>query len=425
LATTPVYGVERVTGVGQQPDGKLLVALDAPLLGFAVARYTAAGAVDRPFGLDGVASALVNEGEETLSATVRDAAGGFVSAGWAWPPLAREFGEPARALVVRHTAAGRIDRAFGEDGAAAHPGLNRVTALARAGGGALVVAGVTAPEQFPEHFAVGRLTAAGTPDTSFASTGPSEAAFRLPVPSVATAVTVRADGRIVAAGIRDDGTAIVVRLLPGGAPDTSFSGDGIAVFAGLRDVSAVRSLSDGRIVVAGSTDGNLAAMRLTAVGTPDRTFDADGFATVDAGGTDVATALQVTATGHVVLAGARATTSGSRVAVAVLTPTGQRDPTFSGDGLTVFGVGGASAAAAVAIQTDGRLVLAGTADGDIVLARLGTDGSLDPTLGGDGIVTSPLGGEARANGLVLDSASRAIVAGNAAGDGVTLAYRLR
>jgi uncharacterized delta-60 repeat protein len=75
---------------------------------------------------------------------------------------------------------------------------------------------------------------------------------------------------------------------------------------------------------------------------------------------------------------------------------GNLDPTFSGDGLAYVSVAPfeIDTASGVAVQADGKVVLAGTANGYTsssapLLARLNVDGTPDASFSGDGIVTLP------------------------------------
>ena len=57
---------------------------------------------------------------------------------------------------------------------------------------------------------------------------------------------------------------------------------------------------------------------------------------------------------------------------------GDLDVSFSGDGKQTTDFGGSDAAAAVAVQADGKIVVAGSSDGNFALARYGVDGALTP-----------------------------------------------
>jgi uncharacterized delta-60 repeat protein len=63
---------------------------------------------------------------------------------------------------------------------------------------------------------------------------------------------------------------------------------------------------------------------------------------------------------------------------------GEPDTAYSGDGSTEIGFGGGEGARAVALQADGRAVVAGHSDGGLAITRLDTDGTLDTTFGDEG-----------------------------------------
>ena len=80
---------------------------------------------------------------------------------------------------------------------------------------------------------------------------------------------------------------------------------------------------------------------------------------------------------------------------------GDLDVSFSGDGKQTTDFGGADAAAAVAMQADGKIVVAGSSGGNFALARYGADGALDPSFSGDGLVTTDLGGTEAGQGVAI------------------------
>ena len=51
------------------------------------------------------------------------------------------------------------------------------------------------------------------------------------------------------------------------------------------------------------------------------------------------------------------------------------DSTFDGDGMYYFGIGPNSAISAVAVQADGKILVAGGTVGDFAIARLTASGS--------------------------------------------------
>ncbi|MCA1697418.1 MAG: hypothetical protein LC790_00325, partial [Actinobacteria bacterium] len=60
------------------------------------------------------------------------------------------------------------------------------------------------------------------------------------------------------------------------------------------------------------------------------------------------------------------------------------DASFSADGRQTTDLGGYDSGDGVAIQADGKLVVAGYSDGDFALARYHPDGSLDASFSADG-----------------------------------------
>ena len=68
-------------------------------------------------------------------------------------------------------------------------------------------------------------------------------------------------------------------------------------------------------------------------------------------------------------------------------------------------------ASAVAVQADGKIVVAGSSDGNFALARYGVDGALDASFSGDGLVTTDLGGTDDGQGVAIQADGRIVVAG--------------
>jgi uncharacterized delta-60 repeat protein len=114
---------------------------------------------------------------------------------------------------------------------------------------------------------------------------------------------------------------------------------------------------------------------------------------------DEGEAVAIQADGKIVVAGWTHTPADGDAgdfAVARYLPTGVPDTSFYpvGNGKRTIDFGGYEYANAVAIQADGRIVVAGSSDGDVAVARLNTNGGLDTTFGQGGkTVTSFASGE--------------------------------
>src|SRR5262249_51395919 len=162
---------------------------------------------------------------------------------------------------------------------------------------------------------------------------------------------------------------------------------------------------------------NFAVARYNADGTLDTTFSFDGKVTTDFGGDDRAFSVAIQADGKIVVAGASLTNPGDDFALARYNPDGSLDAGFGTGGkvTTAFG-SGLDHANACTIQADGKIVAVGADGGDFALARYNSDGSLDGTFGTGGKVTTDFGGQLEeAFGVAMQADGKIVAAGAAAG----------
>src|SRR5439155_10568876 len=119
-------------------------------------------------------------------------------------------------------------------------------------------------------------------------------------------------------------------------------------------------------------------------------------------------------------------------ALARYNPDGSLDSTFGASGkvMTEFGFGW-DVANALALQPDGKIVVAGSAysgpDHDFAIARYNSDGSLDTSFNGTGKVITSIGpGNDYANSVALQPDGKIVVAGRSlrgsSGDLPVVAY---
>jgi uncharacterized delta-60 repeat protein len=160
-----------------------------------------------------------------------------------------------------------------------------------------------------------------------------------------------------------------------------------------------------------------------AAGARDPSFSGNGKALTDftARG-DFAGAVAVQTNGKIVVAGSAAFDGRDpKFALVRYKPNGTRDPTFGGDGKVVTNfTPGEDAVYGLAIQPDGKIVAAGdaglrTGNSRFALARYKTDGTLDTTFGGDGKVTTDwTSGNDPVSSVVLQPDGKIVVAGGVA-----------
>ncbi|KQX50045.1 MULTISPECIES: DUF11 domain-containing protein [unclassified Streptomyces] len=388
--TTPITGYAEGHDIARQSDGKLVV-VGTSEAGFALARYGTNGALDPTFGGDGIVTSDFGGGAHSANAVAVQPSDGKIVVAGTTEVLAEEGGGCCFFSVARYNPDGSPDAAFGDgglvrveefggsaDGAdvAVQPD-GRIVAVGKGGGGG---------------FALVRLTADGSLDPSLGGDGAVVAGFTPGSPQdaggIARGAALQPDGKIVSVGYVGN-TAFdigVARYNPDGTLDTTFGGDGMvtADFGGTEFGNAVAVQPDGRIVAAGSGGAGFAALRYNADGTPDAGFGSGGRTSVNApgdGGTAYALALQQN--GKIVLAG-RADDPNSSEAndfgLARLNPNGTVDTGFGGDGFVVTGFGDFDEARGVLVQPDGKVVAAGYGAGfAFAVARYqGGDGTPPP-----------------------------------------------
>jgi uncharacterized delta-60 repeat protein len=219
--------------------------------------------------------------------------------------------------------------------------------------------------------------------------------------------------------------SLAVAACVGSGRDTFGAGGKVVTDIGDRDaVSDVALLSDGKIVVAGSTSqhdalANFLLARYTSEGHLDETFGRAGKILTDFGetgvdaslgldGDDAASSIEVQHDGKIVVAGS----SDGDLALARYEADGSVDLEFGTRGKVVTDFSGG---AAMAIERNGKIVVAGGAQG-FALARYLPDGTLDPTFGRNGTISTQLWDyDAGASGLALQADGNIVVAGSTGG----------
>jgi len=217
------------------------------------------------------------------------------------------------------------------------------------------------------------------------------------------------DGKLIVAGTQSGGGAAklaVARYLADGHFDQTFGDQGHAVLhvggGAPNETNAVALTPGGKIVLAGQSDGGeFAVVRLRRNGTPDPTFNQTGDREFGfgVGSVDNAFGVAVQDDGKIVVAGSALNNGVERMAVARLLTNGSLDPAFSGDGRvrTTFGSGTDQNALGVVVLDDGRIAAVGDAEigaheHDFAVAVYRPNGTLDHTFSGDGRATADFGG---------------------------------
>jgi uncharacterized delta-60 repeat protein len=157
-----------------------------------------------------------------------------------------------------------------------------------------------------------------------------------------------------------------------------------------------------------------------APGDLDTTFSGDGkvISAISTSGDDVAKGVAIQRDGKIVVAGYCTGASSRDFCVARYNSNGTLDDTFSSDGKVIASITSSNDdGRAVAIQADGKIVVAGTCgvfpNRDFCLARFTDVGILDDTFSSDGRVVTPIGlGDADASSIAIAADGKIIVAGS-------------
>ncbi len=317
--------------------------------------------------------------------------------------------------------AGSLDATFGTGGKVitdSNFGYDWAFTLAVQNDGKILAAGRTGTSNL--DFALLRYHANGSLDSSF-GTGDKVITDFGSTQDYARSLALQADGKIVVAGytVGTDRNFALARYNADGSLDSSFGTGGkvITDFGGNDYAYAVTLQADGKIVVAGSFDDNdgsadddFALARYNTDGSLDSSFGTGGKVLTDfhAGWQDIARSIVIGPDGKIVVAGQ----DNQDFAVARYNPNGSLDTSFDSDGrvTTAFPFRN-DVVHGVALQADGKIVVAGESSTDFALARYNANGSLDASFGSGGTVLSDFGVVDIATGLVLQSDGKIVVAG--------------
>ncbi|MEO5720501.1 MAG: dockerin type I domain-containing protein [Chthoniobacterales bacterium] len=418
---TDFPGADAAHAVGVLADGKILVA-GASNSNFAIARYDANGALDTSFGAGG---------KVTTSGTTEG--GALFLLGSQFGVAGKGSGSSGNGVyLARYNGDGSLDASFGAGG--------RVFTATSVGNRIAVGFQPSAFQDLKIVVATGfrlvRYNLNGSIDTTFGSTGIVTAGENNS--GIAFQTSFGNVSRILVSGSRANPSGgsvdfILTAVTPNGALDTTF-GSGGTIYTpvgAFSDESHAMRTRSGKIVVAGSAssslttfDGDVAVVRYNfGDGSLDPSFDGDGKRLDDFGNSGAnprAVALQ--ADGKIVLAGE------TRVDFGVMrfNPDGSLDPSFSGDGRVTTEINGSDDGEALALQADGKIVVAGSSGSRsaFALTRYNPDGSLDATFNGGGKVTTTLGATSQASGLAIQADGKIVAAGSTGPDSSNLDFAL-
>ena len=443
---------DSATSVAVHTDGKIVVGGHTQVTGnnrdFAIARYTSVGALDTGFGTSGKVTTDFSSGisDDRIHGVAVLSDGKVLAGGYSShaSPRFTDF------TLARYTSAGAVDTTFGTGTGQPKSGhvfsmrsrSDTGFAMLRQSDGTVLIGGYVYTGTGDDFdFAVGRFTAAGVLDTTFGTSG----VVTTPIGTgndEASALALQSGGKIVLGGFGHNGTHedfALTRYSAAGVLDTTFGSSGIVTTAagsGTNQGFGVALQSDDKIVMVGEVSSgavvDFGLTRYNSDGTVDISFGKDGKVTTDfnSGARDYGAAVAIQSDGKIVATGRSTKGSATDFAVARYKTDGSLDTTFDTDGkVTTDFSSGEDRPYAIAVQSDGKIVVVGytRATGNsnykFAIARYDTDGSLDSTFGTGGkVVTELSSGRDRARAVVVLDDGEILVAGEKNQDFVVVRY---
>ncbi|MBK9108470.1 MAG: T9SS type A sorting domain-containing protein [Saprospiraceae bacterium] len=378
-------GDDRAFGLTTQANGKIIVVgstVNGSQSDFAIVRYNSDGTPDNSFSGDGKLVIDFNGGDDEARSVIVLNNGNILISGSA------SIGNSYDFALVMITADGRLQTSFSGDGKL-NIDFNKLDDFCysmQVFNNKIYLGGQTLGAQ-GEEFAIAVINMDGSPDLGFDADG--KANYNIgPSPDFGTAIAVQTDGKIVLTGYTGSDfldQIATIRCLENGMLDVSFSGDGkiITDIGPDRDRAyAVAIQKDQKIIVAGYTyhqSGNdFALVRYLMDGSLDKSFSNDGIVVQGIGTRfDEASAMVLQEDGKILVAGQAAQpATDADFGLARFTESGVLDKEFSGDGVVITPIGNGKSedeSFAIAIQPDGKIVIAGEAENgtnlDFAVAR--------------------------------------------------------
>jgi len=377
----------------------------------------ASGSLDSSFGSDGKVITVFGTSNESANSIAIQSNGKIVVAGSSSNGTNNEF------TVTRYNTDGSLDSSFDSDGKVTTTIGSNADAFSVAiqSDGKIVLAG-NAIIGGRDEIAVARYNTDGSLDSSFDSDG--KVTTTIGEADYAASVVVQSDGKIVVAGSSatgGDSNFALIRFNTDGSLDPSFDPAVTPIGSANDEAYSVAIQSNGKIVVAGYSDNGaqrvFAVARYNTDGSLDSSFNSDGKVTTAIGSDDLAKSVAIQSDGKIVVAGSSSNGSDNDFALIRYNTDGSLDSSFASDGkvITVFGSSG-EFANSVALQSDGKIVVAGSSDNGaqrvFAVARYSADGSLDSSFDSDGKVTTAIGSGDFAFSVAIQSDGKIVVVGS-------------
>ncbi len=335
--------------------------------------------------------------------------------------------------LVRYEPDGSLDETFGVHGIVLSDfenSFDHMSALAIQSDGKIVSAGNGGKNIF--NFAVMRHNVDGSLDLDFGQNGKIITSIDSASVYVEDLV-IQNDGKILVAGGADDygsgpeldSDFAIIRYLANGSIDSTFGYHGIV----RTDISnhsgdnakAIALLANGKFIVTGYSysnnvlDDDFAMAKYLPDGSLDKSFGTNGRTTTDFNTSyDLPNAIAIQKDGKIVLAGY--SQSPRKFAIARYGEDGILDQSFGEEGLVLVSFdSGYNSAEAVAIDSNGNILIAGASAQEeyqnFSLVRLKPNGNLDSEFGENGKVITNFNAQSASTAMLLQQDGKIVLAG--------------
>lgn len=406
--------------VSIQSDGKIIVGGGVNTgvrNNFALVRYNIDGSLDNNFSEDGIQTTEIGDQAFAYSMVIQSD-GKVIIGGYSKNGSIEDF------ALVRYNIDGSLDNTFSFDGKIVTNNKNSADgafASKLQSDGKLVVVGAS-NGQYYFDFALARYNPDGSLDKTFGNEG-KQLTDVFGFDDYAHSIDIQTDGKILVAGYSSNSTnnfISIARYNTDGSLDKTFSGDGIQTgsFGGSNSIAySIALQTNGKILVGGHVDGNFALIRYNSDGNLDNTFSQDGFqitnlAPIVIGSEGRSIAIQSN-DGKILLAGS----AEFDFAVVRYNSDGSIDQTFNNNGIQIIDFKGNNKGdfgRSVAVQNDGKIILAGSSENDLAMVRFTNNGRLDSSFGKFGLFISKLPGIDFGKGVTIQADGKILAAGGIA-----------
>ncbi len=423
IVTTAVNtsGSGHSNAIAVQNDGKIISALSTQSGGkpiFSLARYKTDGSPDNTFGTGSVVNTQVGTAGNNANTVEVQNDGRIIAAGDCYNGNIHCF------ALVRYNPSGSRDSTFGTNGiviTSVGGSDDAVKSIAVQSDGKIVAVGYTFNTQLHIYcLAVVRYDSYGNLDSTFGAGGIdfsflSAAGY---YEYYANAVAIQKNGKIVVAGnsysystippdINIYGDYIIERYNADGTLDNTFGKNGVVTTQISTDIghsedvpNSVLIQKDGKILAAGYSLNagyyDFSMARYDSSGNLDNSFGTAGLVSTYLSGVSGAYSAAIQSDGKIVLAGYGGSLSHHNFALIRYNTDGSLDNSFGSNGILISSIGLSSDEAyTVAIQDSEKIIEAGLFNNggfdETAIGRFNINGTIDNTFGTNGFVVSSAG----------------------------------